>query len=257
MAVEDQTTPLGESAHDKAMVAKADALSGDQPSTPSRPDYVPEKFWDAEAGQVRVEDLLKSYTELEKAKSAPAQEPPADAAKTAEEAAKAAGADTSKVDFNALSAEFAQNGALSPEAYQKLESAGLNKDLVDQFIAGQVALAQVQTQEAYGLVGGEQQYTQMLDWAVKNLSKEDQAAFDRAVVADSASRKQAIVALKAQYEAAVGRDPKLVFGGSGNAATSAYQSRAEMVRDMSDPRYRNDPAFQKMVQQRLAVSDIF
>jgi hypothetical protein len=33
---------------------------------PSRPDYVPEKFWDTQAGQVRVEALSKSYGELER-----------------------------------------------------------------------------------------------------------------------------------------------------------------------------------------------
>lgn len=31
-----------------------------------RPDEVPEKFWDAEAGSLRVESLLKSYQELER-----------------------------------------------------------------------------------------------------------------------------------------------------------------------------------------------
>jgi hypothetical protein len=31
-----------------------------------RPENVPEKFWDAEAGQLRSDALLKSYTELEK-----------------------------------------------------------------------------------------------------------------------------------------------------------------------------------------------
>ena len=36
--------------------------------TPSsgRPSYVPEKFWDAEAGALRVDALLKSYRELER-----------------------------------------------------------------------------------------------------------------------------------------------------------------------------------------------
>ena len=30
------------------------------------PDYLPEKFWDAEAGQIRTEDLARSYLELER-----------------------------------------------------------------------------------------------------------------------------------------------------------------------------------------------
>ncbi|WP_119679683.1 capsid assembly protein [Indioceanicola profundi] len=44
----------------------------------TRPANVPEKFWDAEAGAIRVEALLKSYAELEKrlsAAPAPTPEP--------------------------------------------------------------------------------------------------------------------------------------------------------------------------------------
>ncbi|MBL8831344.1 MAG: hypothetical protein JNL71_03055 [Rhodospirillales bacterium] len=37
---------------------------------PARPDHVPEKFWDADGGQVRVEALSKSYSELERKLSA-------------------------------------------------------------------------------------------------------------------------------------------------------------------------------------------
>ena len=36
------------------------------PSPPARPEGVPEKFWDAAAGALRTDALLKSYTELEK-----------------------------------------------------------------------------------------------------------------------------------------------------------------------------------------------
>lgn len=34
-------------------------------ATVDRPEYVPEKFWDAEAKQVKIEDVLKSYSHLE------------------------------------------------------------------------------------------------------------------------------------------------------------------------------------------------
>ncbi|HWT07931.1 MAG TPA: hypothetical protein VN329_02130 [Roseomonas sp.] len=36
------------------------------PQKGARPDDVPEKFWDAETGQIRVDALVKSYRELEK-----------------------------------------------------------------------------------------------------------------------------------------------------------------------------------------------
>jgi hypothetical protein len=37
---------------------------------PARPEHVPEKFWDVEGGQVRVDALSKSYAELERKLSA-------------------------------------------------------------------------------------------------------------------------------------------------------------------------------------------
>lgn len=39
------------------------------PAKPARPDDVPDKFWDTEAGALRVEALLKSYRELERRQS--------------------------------------------------------------------------------------------------------------------------------------------------------------------------------------------
>ncbi|MBW8270688.1 capsid assembly protein [Caldovatus aquaticus] len=49
------------------------------PAAPQRPDGVPEKFWDAERGAVRLEALLKSYRELERRLSQRFAPPPEDA----------------------------------------------------------------------------------------------------------------------------------------------------------------------------------
>jgi hypothetical protein len=46
----------------------------------TRPGEVPEKFWDAETGTLRVDALLKSYRELERRLSQRAAPPPTDAA---------------------------------------------------------------------------------------------------------------------------------------------------------------------------------
>jgi hypothetical protein len=45
----------------------ADLASGDAaPEVPQRPEHIPEKFWDPEAGSVRVDALARSYGELER-----------------------------------------------------------------------------------------------------------------------------------------------------------------------------------------------
>lgn len=57
----------GEAAADAATAAPdAAAAAGSAPAKPERPDYVPEKFWDGDAGAARLEDFGKSYAELER-----------------------------------------------------------------------------------------------------------------------------------------------------------------------------------------------
>src|SRR5690606_2101635 len=50
----------------KADTAAPTPSAGDKPQ---RPDHIPEKFWDAATGAVRVEELVKSYAELEKGRA--------------------------------------------------------------------------------------------------------------------------------------------------------------------------------------------
>ena len=56
----------------------ANALA-DQATPSMRPEDVPEKFWDQEVGQLRVDALLKSYRELERRLSQRMAPPSADA----------------------------------------------------------------------------------------------------------------------------------------------------------------------------------
>lgn len=256
-------------AHEQAMVAKVDnlhnALASDpelnpqaQPQEPqkaARPDNIPEQFWDPEKGQVNHEALLKAYQEATAGK----QEQPTDAPKPdeqqqqAEEALKAA-----KLDMATIQSEYDRDGTLSEATYQALEKAGFGKDVVDSFIAGQEARAQLILNEVHGMVGGQEGYSRMAQWAAQNLSAEDQAAYDTAVAGTQAQRKQAITALKAQYEAAVGKDPSLVSGQSGGTSdVSPFGSRAEVTAAMRDARYQNDPAYRAMVHRRIDAMDTF
>ena len=255
------------------MIAKVDGLS--TPVIPPvaapaaapavRPDHIPEKFWDAATGTTNVEAMAKSYAELEKARPAPVVPPAADpAALAAAEAAKAAGAAGAGVDFAALTAEYTTAGALSEARYAELAGKGIPKEVVDQFIAGQSAKAQVATfeqaaavTEAHGLAGGEAAFGSMLSWASANLSPADIAAFDTAVVGNAASRSQAITALKARYTAANGSAPALVAGQGSSEGVGAFSSRAEVTTAMRDPRYRSDPAYRAVVEQRVGAMSVF
>lgn len=269
------------SAHDAAMVAKVDSVAAGHgvkpaavtpPAPPApavRPEHIPEKFWDAATGTAKVDDMARSYAELERARSTPTGKPPAageapPADPVVAAAAAAAGEAGKGVDFAAYTSEFATAGALSEKSYTDLAAKGLPKALVDQFIAGRTAQAQVAqfqeqaaTSEAFSLAGGQDAYSNMLVWAEANLSAADQGAFDKAVVGDSASRKQAIMALKAQYTPARGSNPALIAGEGAGDGAGAFGSRAEVTAAMRDPRYKADPAYRATVERRIGAMQVF
>jgi hypothetical protein len=268
MPGENQTPPL--SAHDQAMVAKVDQVDAaakaqqgiQQPQAPAeaakpqRPEGVPEKFWDAEKGVVNTDALLKSYTELESAKGKAPAETPKEGEKTPEEAAKALA--DAKVDVQSMSTEYAEKGQLSEQSYAKLAEAGFPKEVVDSYIAGQEALAAQRGQEGFKLAGGEDQFKAMATWAVQALPQAEIDAFNASMDGSPAQMKQAILGLKAQFEAANGKDPQLVQGNSGgNSPTGAFASRAEVTAAMRDPRYKADPAYRADVERRVGLMDNF
>lgn len=268
------------SAHDAAMVKVVDdlhaqtaaqvgaapddltkvALGAQAPVTPpaaTRPENVPEQFWDASKGAVNMEALLAAATAV-KQEPAPATEgeKPAEQTteqKSAEEAVKAA-----KLDMSTLRSEVDSKGDLTPESYAKLEAAGFDKATVQQFIAGQQAVTQLIVNEALALAGGQEAYTAMTQWAAANLPKAEQASFNAALGGDPATRKQAITALKAQYTEAAGSSPALLQGNtSGNSGEQPYASRAEVVAAMRDPKYASDPAYRALVARRVDAMDSF
>jgi len=257
------------SAHDAAMIAKVDSVEAlaaqatasplggsptPAPTAATRPEHVPEKFWDAATGQVRTEELLKSYTELERAKPAEAAPGAPDAAAQA-----AAAVSSAKLDMSTLSQEYATSGALSDASYAALASAGFDKGTVDTFIAGQAALAAQQEQAGYALAGGQEAYTAMASWAATAFTPAELTAYNQAVASGPVATKQAVLALKAQYEAAVGKDPQLLSGNSAvdNSGDQPFASRAEVTAAMRDPKYKSDPAYRALVERRIGAMSTF
>lgn len=233
-----------------------------------RPDSVPEKFWDADKGEIRTEDLLKSYTELEKkssglpsdeaaapaegalaAEGAPAAEPEEGEAK--EEAVVAAG-----VDMDALETEFMAEGKLGDDSYADLEAKGFNREEVDDFIQYRTQKSERYMGELHETVGGADNFAKMAEWASNNWTADELSEYNSAVESYEMGRaKLAMKGLRADYEKANGRAPKLLDGdGSRTAGGTLYRSDAEMLRDMEDPRYKTDAAFRNDVMEKVGRS---
>jgi hypothetical protein len=248
-------TPGTPEGHDEAMLAKAEQL--EKANDPQRPDWLPEKFKSAE-------DMAQAYSELEKKLGSKKEEPEAP---QEEEKAPTPDADATEVsdvldkaglDFNTFQEEYNEKGGLSDDAYTALEEAGFPKSLVDSWIAGQEALAQDMTQSVYETVGGQEQYSEMIQWASANLPPGDVEAFNASVdTGDPNLTKFAVQGLYARYRSEAGSAPKLVKGEAASASSGAFNSAAELTAAMRDPRYHNDPAYRQSVAEKLSRSNVF
>ena len=247
--------------HIDAMIAKGEQLEqNNNPNREERPDWLPEKFKNAEQmadAYANLEKKLGSGEQQEEVQEEAQEEyieEGADEVSTNEvqEAVEAAG-----VDFGSLQSEYDQNGQLSEEAYEKLSEAGFPQDLVNSWIAGQEALATSYQKTVYDSVGGEQAYSDMVGWAGDNLSDKEIAAFDKAVSSgDIDIVKLAVSGLQSKYQAAEGTDPSLIEGQSSNSSGGVYSSWSEVTSAMRDPRYKSDPAYRQSVTNKLARSNV-
>jgi hypothetical protein len=232
-------------------------------STQSKPEGLPEKF-------NSVEDLAKSYAELEKklggqsqetkeevdpvAKAQPKTETKTDNNKLdiAEKAVSDAG-----LDMSSLQQEYSEKGELDAKSYEALEKVGITKQYVDNYIAGQEAIANQQATEIKQTVGGEETYQEMVDWASKNMTEGEKQAYNKAVNSgDMDTVKLAVNALKGQYERANGVEPNLVEGKAQPSQEQGFQSWAQVTEAMADPRYAKDMAYQNEVKNKLANSNL-
>lgn len=226
---------------------EAPAVEENTPAT--RPEWLPEKFWDAEKGQARYEAMAQSYAELERGRSAPAPATPATPATP--EAAPAAPTPTANNWESVISNELATNGAVSEETYKSLETAGFSRGFVNNHIAGQQALAEKTRGEILESVGGADTFKTIQEWAAGALSAEELTTFNNQAVANVESAKLAVQWLKAKYEAANGSAPRLLSG-KASPTTNGFRSQEEVVSAIRDPRYSKDPAYRDEVARRLA-----
>tara|TARA_B100000965_G_scaffold240876_1_gene202105 strand:+ start:498 stop:1289 length:792 start_codon:yes stop_codon:yes gene_type:complete len=108
-----------------------------------------------------------------------------------------------------------------------------------------------------GLVGGEENYNNMLGWAQQNLPSKEIELFD--AVMDEGNRLAAYFAVKSMalsYQDGVGKDGQMVTGKAPKSDGDVFNSQQEMVQAMEDPRYNDDPAYREQIMEKLQRSDI-
>ena len=97
----------------------------------------------------------------------------------------------------------------------------------------------------------------MLDWAGDNFTQDEIEMYDGVMQSGNPSAiYYAILALQARYTDSVGSDGQTLTGRGAADTDDSFQSQAELVAAMSDPRYDRDPAYRNDVMRRLENSEV-
>lgn len=213
-----------------------------------------------ESLQKALKDTKAELTKLqqEKAQKQPNQESEGDPESTEGDDTKLEieqkKAEEAGVDFSKYSEEYNSQGGLSDESYEELAKKGYDRQLVDDYIEGQKARVHRQTQEVATVVGGEDNLAPVLEWAAENLSEEEINIYNSSVRQSTTAAKLALQGIYSRYVAANGKAPNLVKGDGSTAGADIFKSPFEMQKAQQDPRYWNDPDFQKEVEEKIRRS---
>jgi len=204
-----------------------------------RPNWLPDKF-------NNVEDLAKAYKELEQ-KFSSKQSP--------KDMKIDANTNTQPNKLEKFYDEYAQSGELSENSFQELEKLGFDRNLVNAYIEGQRAVSDKNDNAIMATVGGEDNYKNMVQWASENLEATEIDTFNNLLTNGSLEQIQlAVAGVNARYRNGT-REPSLLSG-SKSSGSLGYQSVAEMLSDMNNPKYNADPAFRKSVEDKIKLSSV-
>lgn len=215
-------------------------------NTPQMPDGLPESFWDAEAGQVKVNDLIGSYSELSKFKTETeskfaARPESADKyeVKLPEGFQMPEGVEF-KVDADNPLVKAVQetvfNAGGSQADFEKLVGAFVQDTLMETQRAQETAQKEM---EALG------QNAKVRIEAIETFAKANLSEAEAGALLDSLTTKSAVEAVEKLISKAQG--PQM--NGAGAASSPQTVSEAELSSKMRDPRYwrDRDPAFVREV----------
>ena len=257
--VEHDTT-IEDAGHVQEMLEKVDGV---QSSTDDRPEWLPEKFGSPE-------ELAQAYQNLETEFHTRNQEEPQESYEEPQEAQEYQEGDevTSSnvdsflenygLDYQKFEEEFNETGGLSDAAYQALEEAGIPSELVDNYLEGQLAMAEQIESSVYDSVGGEENYQAMTEWASDNLNEYEVDAFNHMIESgDNNLVNFAVQGLASRFMLEnQDTEPNLISGSGGQSIGGRYESVQQLTSAMSDPRYQSDPAYRREVTDRLQRSNI-
>jgi len=239
----------------------------DEPKEPSRPEWLQEKF-------ESPEQLAKAYDELQRklgqskqpAPDLDKQETLQDPAEQTEQPDRSQQVDQSAPLLPGLDndtvesiSDYAwENQSLSDDHYETLAKAGYSRDMVDAYMAGQFTMAEQGHNQLMEAGGGEGNVQTMFQWAQQNLPEQQITAYDEMFDRGGPEALMAMENLRAKFDNAGGSSAwqGVVGANAPSHDTSVFQSNADVIEAMSDPRYHTNPTYQRQVIEKLNRSNV-
>lgn len=153
--------------------------------------------------------------------------------------------------------EYLDESGISDEAYEALAAAGYSRNFVDSYIRGQEALVDAYVAQVKEYAGGSEQFDSLLTH-LETSNPEAAESLMSALEARDLSTVKAIINLAGQSRAKTfGKKPARTVTAKATPAkpqapkVERFESRAEMIKAMSDPRYQNDAKFRAAVEAKV------
>ena len=131
------------------------------------------------------------------------------------------------------------------------------RDAATKYVPKAADFSEQNVAELKGVVGGEANYNNMLQWAQSALTEQEIGMFDTVMErGDPLAAFFAVKSLAYRYQDEQGYQGKMLTGNAPKTSGEKFRSQAEVVKAMSDSRYENDPAYRMDIMQKLERSDI-
>ena len=212
-----------------------------------------------------VEEIARSYLELEKMK---ASEPEATEEEVSLESEEEGEENIEEDYYNELVNTYETTGALTEAQYAALAEEGYTKEQVDAEISAyndnKEFLAYKQERHLNSIIeplgGGQDKFKAVAQWANESKSVEDVKAFNAALSSASTIAQQAMLrGLYAEYESAgnTNTDTVLHTNTPQSLPSKGYKTQEEFFKDIGSEEYKNNAAYRKAVEDKMSKSSIF
>lgn len=163
--------------------------------------------------------------------------------------------------IEAIQREYEENEELSDESYAKLAEIGYTKAFIDSYIRGQEALVEQYVNNVIEYAGGRERFDALYNH-LETHNPEAAQSLDNALTNRDLATVKAIINLAGESRAkAFGRKPtrsvtsRAIPAKPQATKREGFADRSEMIKAMSDPRYRTDANYRRQVEQKVIDSN--